>query len=406
MIINKIAILINWPREVDMYNEVIKTLSDGSFVILANDINSSEIGRDKSNKLIQTILKSKKIEYKLFSNVYKKEKYKVLISTGEACSLKISFHSILKYIYAQTFGRIIEITKISNLLVKFFGRPFTADPKRIKIGNIWYPEKNLGKNVAKFPDGMDLKLKNYPYRSFEKNFDIFFTNSEFESLLIKKKFKNKICQVIGYPRYFDLRNRDILYTELKKSFKFNPEKKIIFWTPTHIDYKNEMFQNISQWVKKISMLNKKFNIIIRPHPRTLINEPRIEKNLRRHNFFVDTEPDRRIGELFKISDIVLSDYGGTIFSAIYLTKPVILLNMKKDSEFVSELKENQSLDVELRKYLINFDLNIEDNNITKSVEDSQSHEYKAIIQTLKTKYFGKKIFNEKLAIRNFLINYL
>ena len=53
--------------------------------------------------------------------------------------------------------------------------------------------------------------------------------------IIDLKFKNKICQVIGYPRYFDLRNRDILYTELKKSFKFNPEKKIIFWTNTLTD---------------------------------------------------------------------------------------------------------------------------------------------------------------------------
>jgi len=191
MMDNKIAILINWPREIDMYYQLIKSIPSHRTEIIVNNIKSIERGRNKLSKVIEKILERKKIKYKLFSNIYKKKKYKILLSTGEACSLKINFYSILKFIYAHTLGIFLEISKISKILIYFFGKPYTGGGSNCKIGLIWYPEKNIGKTIVKYPDGMDLKLKFYPYPEYKKIFDIYFTHGSFESKMIKKNLLEK-----------------------------------------------------------------------------------------------------------------------------------------------------------------------------------------------------------------------
>ena len=55
LIDDKIAVLINWPREIDMYQNFLKKLPKEKLQIIANDIKSTETGRDLQNKqLIQT----------------------------------------------------------------------------------------------------------------------------------------------------------------------------------------------------------------------------------------------------------------------------------------------------------------------------------------------------------------
>ena len=89
--------------------------------IIVNDFKSFEKGRNLSNKKIIEILE-KKIKYKLFSEVFKKVTYKVIVSTGEISGYKISLYSILRYVYALTIGNIISFLKISDLLNTIFGR--------------------------------------------------------------------------------------------------------------------------------------------------------------------------------------------------------------------------------------------------------------------------------------------
>ena len=52
---NKIAILINWPREIDMYDRLIKVLPTQKLEIIINDIKTIEKGRNKLFKSIQKI---------------------------------------------------------------------------------------------------------------------------------------------------------------------------------------------------------------------------------------------------------------------------------------------------------------------------------------------------------------
>ena len=403
---NKISILINWSREIDMYENFIKIIPSDKVDIIINDIKSFEKERKNNSSDIEKTLTLQNKKFRFFSEIFNKEKYKVLISTGQASSLKISFYSIFRFIYGQLIGRFLEFTNISKILIKIFNRPFTADGKKCQVGMIWYPERKIGKTVIKFPSGMDLKLKHYPNNDLEKNFDIFFTHSQLENDLIKKKFQKKICKVIGYPRYDLLDQKQDILNELNNDFKLDIRKKIIFWTPTHIHYSKETHINFLPWVEKISELRKYYNIIVRPHPKSLKVLPELKEKLTQKGFFVDTKSDRKIGNIFKVSDLVLCDYGGTIFSAIYLEKPIVLLNMDYKSEFIKDLKNNISLDLEIRSDLANIDLKSRTEEIKLKILNSLDLNYKNKILDMKKKYFGNYRKDLHAEIKSFLLNYL
>ena len=74
-IINKIGILINWPREFDMYQELIKYIPKNKIELIINDVSSVEKGRSSQAEIIKSILIKKDLSYNLFSNVYKKKKF-------------------------------------------------------------------------------------------------------------------------------------------------------------------------------------------------------------------------------------------------------------------------------------------------------------------------------------------
>ncbi|MDC0525072.1 CDP-glycerol glycerophosphotransferase family protein [Pelagibacteraceae bacterium] len=403
--IKKIGILINWPREIDMYFQLIKAIPNKKIEIIVNDIKSREKGRNNSHKSIVKILNRKQLKYKFFSKIYKKKLYKILISTGEACSQKITTTSLLKFLYARTIGLILKKTNLKNILVFLFNKPLTAESYKNSIGSVWYPENEIGKKVIKFPDGMDLKTKNYPYPEYKKVFDSFLTLGKYETKIIKKKFKKKECFEMGYLRYENLKSKKKIYLKMCREFGLDKQKRIIYWTPTHIDG-NEEFDNVNLWMNKINILNEYYNIIIRPHPKSLMIMPGIENKLKKLNYFVDKDPDRKIGEIFKISDFIISDFGGTIFSAIYLNKPILVLNLKANSEFTNNLKENLSLDQIIRKQLISLPPVISETQIKKIPKKIMSQQYKKIITRLKEKYFGLQVGNNINLTKDYLLEVL
>ena len=404
-LINKIAILLNSPREIDMYSKMIELIPKDKIEILISDIKPSEVGRNKINQSLQEVLKKKKIEFKIFSATYKKEKYKVILSSGELTSTRLTLDSFIKYFYAKTIGALIRYTNLYLIFEKLFQRPFTG-AHRDNIGSFWYPEKELAETSIKLPKDLDLKLKVYPPRAFDKAFDIFFTISNFESNLVKKKFEKKKCQIVGYPRYTNLVDKNESLQKIKEEFKLKENTKIIYWTPTFIHYLKEQDQNILLWVKKISAFTSAFNIIIRPHPRTLASNIDLELKLKDLNFFVDTNPDRDIGNILNVSDLILGDYGGTIFGSLYLKKPLILLNISKKFEFINNLAISDSLDLELRKFLINFNEDISYETMNEKIQYSNSKEYQSEINSVRAKYFDETNLDLNNSTKKFLLDFL
>ena len=71
---NKICILINWSREIDMYIDLINLIPEENIDIIVNDIKTIERERKENSKDIEKNLLAKKIKFKYFSKIYKKKK--------------------------------------------------------------------------------------------------------------------------------------------------------------------------------------------------------------------------------------------------------------------------------------------------------------------------------------------
>ena len=397
--INKIGILIAWPREIDMYDGLLY-LPPNKIDIIVNDFKSFEKGRNLSNQKIIEILQKKKINYKFFSKVYKKSKYKVIISTGEISGYKISLYSVLRFIYGLTIGNLINFLNISDLLIKYFGRPFTGGGKNVSLGLIWYPEKILGHTIIKYSDGMDIKSKNYPFDDYRNVFDVYFSYCDLEIDLIKKKF-DKDCVKIDYLRFIS-ENVKIDRDKLIDEFKLNPKKKIIYWLPTHIINPNEEDENLKNWIDKINFLNKYYNIILKPHPKTIAINKKILMELERLDFIIDVNLDQKIGEKMKCADLILADYGAILFDTIYLKKKMILLNLRKGTKFEHDLIYNESLDILLRKDVDNFETDKSEKDILTKIEKELVNNNDQYLNNLKMKYFGKKTALNLDQVKKFL----
>ena len=400
--INKTAIIISWPREIDMYSNFFNLDDNLSFDFIVNDVKSIEKGRNRSNKLIEEILKDRKIKYKLFTEIYLKSIYKKVISTGEICAMHISFYSIIKHIYAITIGFTLEITKISEIIKKIFGRPFTANGKMSKIGTDWYPEKKIGYISIKFPDGPDFQLKNYPFSFYENIFDVFLSYTDLEISLIKRKFKNKICRKIEYFRFAELKKVDKEKICLIKEFKLDPKKQTIIWMPSHLNHKLDEDKNILDWYKEINFLSKSYNFIVRPHPKTLLRNPSILKKLKEYELNIDTNHNRSLKEMIVSADLIFADYGGIIFDSIYLNKKVILLDMLDSSEFVKILKKNNSLDIKIRENLLCMKIGETQKKILSNIEEALSDRYQKVMNKSKLIYFGEEMGLNFHQLINFL----
>lgn len=404
--INKLAIIISWPRELDMLLPLINSLPKNKVVIIANDCFSIEKGRVESNKLIIKLLKKKKISYELFSKIYKTKKYKVLISTGEINGKKISFYSLLRFFYAFTFGYLVEKTNLANIFEKVIGKPLTGDGLNAKLGLPWFPEKEIGEIVVKYPDGADIKEKNYPYDIFKKVFNIYLSFTDYEISLIKKKFSNSLCKKIENPRFLKLSNNKKTFEEFQKNKFFDKNKKNIYWLPTIIDTYDETDINIKIWFKKISFLKKKFNLIVRPHPKTFLNNKNIIKDLEQYNYIVDYDQSRKIGNIIENSDIILCDYGGAVFDTLYLKKSLIFLNLPEQSKFDLNQKNIGSIDVKLRKRLLSLKVNDSSKSIEEKIFKSLTKGYKKKILISNNLFFGKTKAHNVKKLGNYLISLL
>ena len=396
MLKNKIGLLISWPREIDIFSKFFE-IKSSKIDFIVNDNFSFEKGRNFSNKKIVEILKEKKIVFRYFSEVYKKEKYKVIISTGEFSGFHISIYSILRFIYGRTIGSALEYFGLSLFFLKKFGRSFTADGKNSRIGISIFPEKKIGKIIVKFPDGIDIKKKNYPYDFYKNIFDIFFSYCDFEIDLIQNKFNSKIVKKIDYFRYNYVQRDN---GNLKKiDHKIDKAKKTIYWLPTHIDNGKDEDKNLLNWIYKINFLNKDFNIVLRPHPKTISRNQDLINKISKLNYILDVDFNKNIGEAIINSDLIFADYGGIVFDTLYLEKKIILLDLDPEINFVKTLKHIESVDIDIRNHLKTLKAEDTENDII-SILRFVINENPEKIKELKNYYFGKKDYlNFKQTLR-------
>jgi hypothetical protein len=126
------------------------------------------------------------------------------------------------------------------------------------------------------------------------------------------------CEIVGNPRFDDWFNNKFdqeFISETKK--KLDPNKKTILYLPTHRE-----FSSIDALAKPLVKLSREYNIIVKIHYITAIEEPEKMKKFKNERIIVfddtiDTLP------LFKICDAVLSDNSGAMAEALLIGKPLV-----------------------------------------------------------------------------------
>jgi len=383
---NKIGILLSWPRELDMYEALIENFSE-ELVIIIDDFTYTENERsENSNNIIGLI--GKKLEYVYLSEILGKLKYKILFSTAQTFQERFTISSYLKYYYAMSIGRFVNFSRMSIFFMKIINRPLTGGGVYAKKFERVQIERKIGIKTVRYPKGLDVSKKVYPAKRWENVFDVHLCHGNLDKDLILKKFSNANCIKIGYPKYDNVQSSIASKKEIVSEFFFSCHnvKPLLLWMPTHIKFESEYFDNINIWLPVIEQVLKKYNVLIRPHPKSIAINPKIVTKLKNKGFGVDIKRNRELKSLYQSADLILADYGGSVLSSIYMRKKIILLNMPSSSEYAHWRENGEYVDHDVRGYVDNFYLNNKKHLIKKidDLVDSTDN----TTNSLKTKYFG------------------
>ena len=129
------------------------------------------------------------------------------------------------------------------------------------------------------------------------------------------------------------------------------------------------FSSIISYHKYIEQLSSDYNIILRPHPLEIDSQydrynHEVDKIINTSKLIINKDPFQNMSELYVISDLMICDYGGTIFSSIYMNKKVLLLN---HDEAILDSNTNGSTSIEVRNYLPSINKN-DCNNLNQIIK--------------------------------------
>ncbi|MGN5146359.1 CDP-glycerol glycerophosphotransferase family protein [Aeromonas veronii] len=128
---------------------------------------------------------------------------------------------------------------------------------------------------------------------------------------------------VGHPSFSFINEAESL--DLKIKLDVDKNKKTILYCPTWGD-----LSSFEVFISTIMQLHHKYNILLKLHHNTLALHKELVL-LDSSEISLANEFD--IDKLIQISDLVISDYSGAIFDAIYANKSVILL---QSLDFISE----------------------------------------------------------------------
>ena len=168
--------------------------------------------------------------------------------------------------------------------------------------------------IAMIQYGYAKEAHNYgPWRSLA---DICFTYGTYASDKI-----SYFCPTlnIGFLRHKELADPEFIRLGRKKyNDLLKPNKKTILYLPTWGDLNSS-----SVYLEKIISLKEKYNVLIKNHHNTELFKVMHSRINKQGTSFLGANDDSL--QLIALSDIIISDFSGAIFDAIYCKKPVILL---------------------------------------------------------------------------------
>ena len=183
-IIEKIAFLINWPRELDMIRPLLKELNDDEFDIVMNDASGRDLLALKS---IESFIENKNNSDNIvrLSDINKISEYMSVVSTGLGPIRVITIRSTVLYIYAHLIGRFFSTRFMKKILGIGVARKLMSGGRYRDLKGELYIERDIARNRICFPAELDKNISGYPNKKWRKVFDTFFSISSFDKKLLE-----------------------------------------------------------------------------------------------------------------------------------------------------------------------------------------------------------------------------
>ena len=168
-------------------------------------------------------------------------------------------------------------------------------------------------------------------KKFEKNLKLIVTVSDDERksfLDLCYNYNENIIQVLGFPRFDSLEK-----TKTRKQIVIMPSwrKRLLYASEDQIR-ESEYFYHINSLINNEELMEiaKKhdYKIIFKPHPRVYDYIHLFDTN-----DYVTIDEDTTYQELFRNSDLMITDYSSVAFDFAYMEKPVIYYQYAKDYNF-------------------------------------------------------------------------
>ena len=370
----KFAFLVHDPIMLVHYADVWKAIGPSNFTIILTEYFSSDVNGNE------------KLGLSDFLNRVRTEGYEVRkITEIINCGIKFEYVVTNHVISGSTDDvkpetAYIYFKKLLNRgLLLMDKEPFW----KVDIDIHTYLPLQVGYKQIRYMYGADIS-DGWSLQSWNNIYDIFLCHGVNDEREIKRRFKGKTF-IMGYPRYYRFFSEKIDLNNIRSEFGLSESKKTVLWMPTL----GGDYSSIPLFAEPLSTISKKYNVIVRPHPLSFVQEKDFISLLEKFNFNIDRNALRDMNELFGVADVILADNGGTPFSAIFLGRNVIFLDVPDDlgAESAATSYFAGSSVMELKKHLPV--VNHQDIHLLESMLGSEEFykENDKCIDTLFKKYF-------------------
>jgi len=239
----------------------------------------------------------------------------------------------------------VNYVSVDDVLNKEYQFPYLISNHVVRMVEDKPVIKLIGKINIRFMYALGKARHNFS--DWNKYYDMFLCFGGYHQRELSQ-FHAPIVQM-GYPRYDVFFNHELDLNDLKSQFNCDPKKETILWLPTWLEA-----SSVDLYAKKMSSLMGRYNVIVKLHPHSFELEPEKLAKLKGLDFSLIITQIIDNVFLFAVADKVVCDYGGTAFGAIYLDKPLFLLNVPGVT--IGPLIGEESPDIALRKDIVNVDV--------------------------------------------------
>ncbi|MBI5544237.1 MAG: CDP-glycerol glycerophosphotransferase family protein [Deltaproteobacteria bacterium] len=216
------------------------------------------------------------------------------------------------------------VKRTANSASRLLGRP---RPFRVSAGDpVQYLGMQVGERQVRFMYGADIG-DGWSLQPWNSMYDLFLCHGPNDQAAFSARFKGRAL-LMGYPRYDGYFAPDLDTSAVELEFAIDRGRPTLLWMPTLGDA-----CSITHFAEGLAKLSGEYNLIVRPHPIAFRQEPKTIEVLEALRYRIDRDPVRDMNALFRVADAVLCDYGGSVFGAIYLGKPIVLLDVPCSSEY-------------------------------------------------------------------------